>query len=76
MTESLPLLPRIVSDSLIMIVVLILIHGKVGDSTILSWLVLLGRFRFLPKDAVWRPEGGTDQEGRAWLGPGLLDSSP
>jgi len=36
LTESLSLLPRIVGDTLIMIVVLILVHGKMGDSTMLS----------------------------------------
>jgi len=63
LTESLPLLPRIASDALIMIVVLVLVHGKVGDSTMLSWLVLLGRFRFLPKETVWRPEGTLIKKG-------------
>src|SRR5260370_23870674 len=63
LTESLPLLPRIASDALIMIVVLILVHGKVGDSTMLSWLVLFGRFRFLPKETVWRPEGPLIKKG-------------
>ncbi len=42
LTASVPLVPRIVAGVLLMIGVLILVHGTVGDSPLLSWLFLIG----------------------------------
>ena len=62
-TTSLPLIPRIVMSVLTMSVVLILVHGKVGGYTMLSWLLLVGRFRFLPTQTIWRPQGKQIKKG-------------
>src|SRR2546421_5225471 len=56
-TTSVPLVPRIVVSMLTTMVALILVHGKVGDYTMLSWLFLIGRSRFLPTQTIWRPQG-------------------
>ncbi len=56
-TTSVPLVPRIVVGMFTMIVILILVHGKVGGYTMLSWLFLIGRSRFLPTQTVWRSQG-------------------
>ncbi len=62
-TTSMPMTPRIVVDVLTMIVALILVHGKVGGYTMLYWLYLIGRTRFLPMQTVWRATACGDSQG-------------
>ncbi len=78
-TTSVPLVPRIVMNVLIMIGVLILVHGKVGDDTMLFRLYLIGRARFLPLRTVWRtphaqiPKGEPGSVQDCWIQLNELD---
>src|SRR2546423_5907152 len=53
-TASLPLVARILVSMLLAIPVLILVHGKVQDQTLLHWLYLYGRQLFIPKHTTWQ----------------------
>jgi hypothetical protein len=48
-TVSFPLIARIVVSVLLAIPVLILVHGKAHEQTLLHWLYLFGRQLFVPK---------------------------
>src|SRR5438045_1167473 len=54
LTGSLPLVPRLVVCVLLAIPVLILVHGKVQDQTLLHWLYLYGRSLTVPKRTTWQ----------------------
>jgi hypothetical protein len=54
LTASLPLVARIAISVLLAIPVLILVHGKVQDQTLLQWLYLYVRQRFIPKHTTWQ----------------------
>jgi len=62
-TASMPLVPRIALSAFLMIGVLILVHARIGGYTMLSWLFLVGRSRFLPAQTVFRQEGTTMTRG-------------
>ncbi len=53
-TASLPLIARIAVSVLLVIPALILVHGKAQDQTLLHWLYLYGRQRFIPKHTAWQ----------------------
>ncbi len=53
-TASLPLIARIAVSVLLAIPVLILVHGQVQNQTLLHWLYLYGRQRFIPKHTTWQ----------------------
>lgn len=53
-TGSLSLLARVVVSALLAILVLVLVHGRSGDQTLLHWLYLYGRYMFVPKHAAWQ----------------------
>jgi predicted DNA-binding protein (UPF0251 family) len=53
-TASLPLIARIAVSVLLAIPVLILVHAKVQDQTLLHWLYLYGRQLFVPKHTTWQ----------------------
>src|SRR6266566_8190029 len=53
-TASLPLVTRIAVSVLLAIPVLILVHGKVQDQTLLHWLYLYGRQYLVPKHTTWQ----------------------
>ncbi len=53
-TATLPLVARIAVSVLLAIAVLILVHGKVQDQTLLHWLYLYGRQLFVPKQTTWQ----------------------
>src|SRR5258708_3917753 len=53
-TAGLPLVARILVSVLLAIPVLILVHGKVQEQTLLSWLYLYRRHLFVPKHTVWQ----------------------
>src|SRR5450755_1054282 len=79
LTASVPLIPRIVIGVLLMIGVLMLVHASVGGYTMLSWLSLLGRSRFLPTQTIFRPQGEQIKKGEpgpvqeSWLQLTALD---
>src|SRR6267142_135002 len=68
LTTSMPLVPRIMVGVLLMIGVLILVHASIGGYTMLTWLYLLGRSRFLPTQTVFRSPGQESKKGE----PGLV----
>src|SRR5438876_5326475 len=53
-TAGLPLVARILVSTLLAIPVLILVHGKVQEQTLLHWLYLYGRQFFVPKHTTWQ----------------------
>src|SRR6266699_5863350 len=53
-TAGLPLVARIAVSVLLAFAVLILVHGKVQDQTLLHWLYLYGRQYFIPKHTAWQ----------------------
>src|SRR6266581_3222881 len=53
-TGGLPLVARILVSVLLAIPMLILVHGKVQDQTLLHWLYLYGRQLFVPKRTAWQ----------------------
>src|SRR6266566_4064372 len=53
-TAGIPLLARLVVSTLLAIPVLILVHGKAQEQTLLSWLYLYGRQFFVPKRTTWQ----------------------
>jgi len=53
-TAGLPLIARIAVSVLLAFAVLILVHGKVQDQTLLHWLYLYGRQLFIPKHTAWQ----------------------
>jgi Helicase HerA, central domain len=53
-TASLPLGARIFVSIVLAIPVLILVHGKVQEQTLLHWLSLYGRQHFVPKHTTWQ----------------------
>ena len=53
-TTGLPLVARIAVSLLLAIPVLILVHGKAQDQTLLHWLYLYGRQLFIPKHTAWQ----------------------
>src|SRR5437763_10526010 len=53
-TASLPPVARIAASVLLAIPVLILVHGKVQEQTLLHWLYLYGRQFFVPKHTTWQ----------------------
>ena len=53
-TAGLPLVARILVSVLLAIPVLILVHGKAQDQTLLHWLYLYGRQFFVPKHTTWQ----------------------
>ncbi|HEY7414094.1 MAG TPA: DUF87 domain-containing protein, partial [Ktedonobacteraceae bacterium] len=63
LTASMPLIPRIVTGVFLMIGTLILVHGKLGGYTLLYWLYLFVRFRFLPTRTIFRPQGTEIKKG-------------
>lgn len=63
LTASVPLVPRIVVGGMLMAVVLLLVHGKIGGYTMLFWLYLLGRSRFLPAQTIFRSQGEQIKKG-------------
>ncbi|HLG78657.1 MAG TPA: hypothetical protein VKX46_19750, partial [Ktedonobacteraceae bacterium] len=79
LTASVPLVPRIVVGVLLMIGVLILVHAKVGGYTMLYWLYLIGRSRFLPIQTIFRAQGEEIQKGEpgpvqeSWIQLNTLD---
>ncbi len=62
-TGSLPLIPRIVVTLIVVIGVLTLVHAKTQGYTMLYWIYLLGRSRFLPTHSVWRGQGEETPKG-------------
>src|SRR5712692_795434 len=52
--SSWPLVARIVASVLLAALALVLIHGKVGEQTLLAWLFLYVRSRFVPKHTTWQ----------------------
>src|SRR6266571_404997 len=56
-TAGLPLVVRILVSTLLAIPVLILVHGKVQEQTLLHWLYLYGRQLFIPKHTAWQTLG-------------------
>lgn len=79
LTTSVSLVPRFIIGGLLMIGVLILVHGKISGYSMLYWLYLLGRSRFLPIQTIFRTsdeeimkgEPGSVQE--SWLQLNALD---
>src|SRR5579884_2983366 len=71
LTASVPLVPRIVVGVFLMIGVLILVHAKVGGYTMLYWLYLIGRCRFLPIQTIFRAQGEEVERGE----PGPVQES-
>jgi hypothetical protein len=65
LTTSVPLMPRIVIGVFLMLGTLILVHGKLGGYTLLYWLYLLGRFRLLPTQTIFRPQGTEIKKGES-----------
>src|SRR5437764_7456249 len=53
-TAGLPLAARILIAALLAIPVLILVHGKAQEQTLLHWLYLYGRQFFVPKHTAWQ----------------------
>ncbi len=53
-TAGLPLVTRILVSALLAIPVLILVHGKLQEQTLLHWLYLYGRQLFVPKHTTWQ----------------------
>src|SRR5438874_6535246 len=53
-TASLSLVARILVSVLLAIPVLILVHGKAQEQTLLHWLYLYGRQLFVPKRTTWQ----------------------
>jgi predicted DNA-binding protein (UPF0251 family) len=53
-TAGFPLLTRILVSALLAIPVLILVHGKAQEQTLLHWLYLYGRQCFIPKHTTWQ----------------------
>src|SRR2546421_10774718 len=53
-TASLPLGARILVSAMLAIPVLILVHGKAQEQTLLHWLYLYGRQLFIPKHTTWQ----------------------
>src|SRR5437660_10731518 len=54
LTAGLPLVARILVSVLLAIPVLILVHGKAQEQTLLHWLYLYGRQLFVPKHTAWQ----------------------
>ncbi len=79
LTTSVTLVPRIIIGGLLMIGVLILVHGKISGYTMLYWLYLLGRSRFLPTQTIFREPGEEIMKGEpgsvqeSWLQLNSLD---
>jgi hypothetical protein len=79
LTTSVTLVPRIIIGGLLMIGVLILVHGKISGYTMLYWLYLLGRSRFLPTQTIFREQGEEIMKGEpgsvqeSWLQLNSLD---
>jgi len=79
LTTSVPLVPRIIIGGLLMIGVLSLVHGKISGYTMLYWLYLLGRSRFLPTQTIFRGPGEEIMKGEpgsvqeSWLQLNSLD---
>jgi hypothetical protein len=79
LTTSVTLVPRIIIGGLLMIGVLILVHGKISGYTMLYWLYLLGRSRFLPTQTIFREPGEEIMKGepgsvqKSWLQLNSLD---
>lgn len=71
LTTSVTLVPRIIIGGLLMIGVLILVHGKISGYTMLYWLYLLGRSRFLPTQTIFREPGEEIMKGE----PGSIQES-
>ena len=57
-TSSVSLLTRLAIIAPTMLIALVLVHGKMSGYTMLYWLYLLVRFRFLPRHTVRRAEEG------------------
>src|SRR5439155_3633848 len=80
-TATLPLVARITVSVLLSIPMLILVHGKVQEQTLLHWLYLYGRQLFIPKHTAWQwldevaaarePEGHVPDVRTTWI---ALDS--
>ncbi len=80
-TGGLPLVARILVSVLLAIPMLILVHGKVQEQTLLHWLYLYGRQLFIPKHTAWqsldevaaarKPEGHVPDVQTTWI---ALDS--
>jgi hypothetical protein len=70
-TASVPLAPRVIMGVLLMLGVLLLVHGTIGGYTMLYWIYLLGRSKFLPVRTVFRPQGVEIKKGE----PGTLQES-
>src|SRR5579875_3326120 len=79
LTTSVTLVPRIIIGGLLMIGVLILVHGKISGYTMLYWIYLLGRSRFLPTQTIFREPGEEIMKGEpgsvqeSWLQLNSLD---
>jgi hypothetical protein len=71
LTASLPLGPRIATGAILMISALILVHARIGGYPMPTWLFLLGRSRFLPKQTVFRKAGAVIKKGE----PGSVQES-
>src|SRR6266487_1361018 len=71
LTASVPFVTRMIIGVLLMIGVLILVHGKVGGYTMLYWLSLIGRSRFLPTQTIFRLQGAEIARGE----PGSVQES-
>ncbi len=67
-TAGLPPLARLVVSVLLAIPVLILVHGKAQERTLLFWLYLYGRQLFVPKRTTWQSldqlAAGSKRKGR------------
>jgi hypothetical protein len=72
-TASLPLAARIAVSVPMAIPVLILVHGKVQEQTLLHWLYLYGRQLFVPKHTAWR---SLDELVVAWYFTTILAQRP
>ena len=81
-TGSLPLVTRIVVCALIALPVLVLVHGKVQDQTLLHWLFLYGRSLTIPKRTTWQSlevrqakrKGGVPSVQATWIPLDSLES--
>ena len=65
LTASMSLVPRIILCLLLALPILVLVHGKAGDQTLLQWIFLLVRARFVPRHTIWsslHQEGSTGEQ--------------
>nr|BBH92281.1 hypothetical protein KTA_04800 [Thermogemmatispora argillosa] len=64
LTGGIPFVPRLWVTGIALLSVLLLVHGRVGGSSLAFWLYWYGRFWWLPKRTRFRPPSAAGAEAR------------